>query len=99
MRGRPPPGPVVAVKVLLAILMLALAALAIPTTSAALPIQCTYGPMTPGGDTHCEGSVAKCDVLAHMYDQEDALNRYQVDCSGCGVSFGGGSFAECDLVG
>lgn len=92
-------GHVVAVKVLLIVLMLALAGLAIPTTSAALPIQCTYGPTSPGGDTHCEGSVAKCDVLVHMYDQEDALNRYQVDCSGCGINVGGGGLVDCDLIG
>jgi hypothetical protein len=42
--------------------------------------------------------VAKCDVLVHVYDQEDALNRYQVDCSGCGVSLGGGDLVQCPLT-
>ena len=46
------------------------------------PPACSFGPTTPGGDTHCEASVAECDVLVHIYDQEDALNRYKADC-GC----------------
>lgn len=69
-------------KAILTLLLLALASLALPSSSAALPIQCTAGPTAPGGDTHCEGEVVDCDVLVHVYDTEDALNHYKVAC-GC----------------
>jgi len=89
---------VVAVKVLLSVLMLALAAMAIPNTSAGSPVQCSLGPTTPGGDTDCRAQVEDCEAHAHIYDQEDALNVYEASCYDCGVRIGGGPFVQCDLV-
>lgn len=88
----------VAVKVLLSVLMLALAALAIPNTLAGSPVQCSLGPTTPGGDTDCRAQVEDCEAHTHIYDQEDALNVYEASCYDCGVRIGGGPFVQCDLI-
>ncbi|MHB1260641.1 MAG: hypothetical protein ACYC2H_02875 [Thermoplasmatota archaeon] len=56
--------------------------LPVDSAAMALPVTCSVGPLTPGGDTHCEGTVAGCGVLVHAYDEEDALNHYKVAC-GC----------------
>lgn len=76
-------GRVVHVKILLAILMLALATLAVPSTTAALEAAapCTTN---PSNDTACHAEAAGCEIDTYSYDVEDALNRYSVVCGGCG---------------
>lgn len=86
-------------KAILPVLMLALAALAIPNASAGSPVQCTLGPTTPGGDTDCRAEVEECEAHTHIYDQEDALNVYEASCYDCGFRIGGGPFIQCDLIG
>jgi hypothetical protein len=85
-------------KVLLTFLTLVLAAMAIPNTAAGSPVECTFGPMTPGGDTDCRAWVEGCEAHVHLYDVEDALNQYEASCYDCGVHVGGGGFVECPPV-
>jgi hypothetical protein len=58
--------------------------------AAALPVTCSLGPTTPGGDTDCRATYGQCYVHTHLYDREDALNQYEADCSGCGIHYGAG---------
>jgi hypothetical protein len=70
----------------LATLTLALAALAFPPASAALPAGCTLS----GGDTDCSAAAAGCAAHTHTYDVEDHPNVYEADCWGCGLHLGAG---------
>lgn len=72
-----PGGRVVSMKVLLAILMLALAALAVPSSQAALGAPCQ---VNQSNDTVCHVEAAGCSVDTYSYDVEDALNHYQASC-------------------
>lgn len=84
------------VKPIFLVLLLVLAALAIPSSAAAPPATCSLGPFTPGGDTDCRASYAGCEAHVHTYDVEDALNQYEADCWGCGVHFGTGQVVRTD---
>jgi hypothetical protein len=93
-------GRVIVMKSLFVLLLLSLATLALPGAQAAPPpvAECSSFPWSPGGDTHCEGTVGPCAYLVHVYDQEDALNQYRADCLGCWLHYGGGPLAGCEVV-
>ena len=64
-------------KTILIPLMLALAAVAIPSTQAAPEPVCS---VNSSNDTVCHAEAAGCEADAYMYDMEDALNHYSADC-------------------
>lgn len=64
-------------KPLIAFLSLALAALALPSSSAELGAPCH---VNQSNDTVCHVEAAGCEADAYMYDVEDALNHYSASC-------------------
>lgn len=84
----------VRVKPVLIALTLALAALAIPGASAALPAGCSF----EGGDSDCRADAAGCMAHVHTYDVEDHPNVYEADCWGCGTHLGAGPAVSTDCI-